>query len=301
MTLSIIIVNFNTKDLLRDCLDSLFKSSEKSKSSFDFEVIVVDNGSTDGSVESLKKLQTGKLTKLKIILNEENLGLGTANNQAFRQAQGEYILFLNPDTLILDNSLELMVNWLKNHPRVGALGCQILNKDGEVLGSGGFFPSLWRVFLWASALDHFSLIREVFGSYHPPTSFFTKEGNLDWVQGCAFLIRREVFDAVEGFEPKFFMYGEEVEFCFRIKKEGWEVWFSPKPKIIHLGGLKKEAAILGEIKSLLLFYQLHYPHWYLPILKFFLKLATLLRVTLFGIILKDEKLKKIYLKAWRTI
>lgn len=270
-----------------------------------FEVIVVDNGSTDGSVEYLRDLERqinfSQSTPLKVIFNDYNLGFSKANNQGFKISRGEYILFLNPDTLIFKNPLKLMIKWLKDHPHVGVLGCQILDKERKVLSSGGFFPNLWRVFLWSSGLDHLVLVSNLFGGYHPPASFFKKEQPLDWIQGCALLLRRKAFEDAGGFDREFFMYEEEVELCYRIKKGDWKIWFLPKPKIIHLGGEKKTASILGEMKGLLLFYQKHYPSWYLPFLRILIKLGSFFRIILFGIIRKDGYLKDIYSKAKQIV
>lgn len=284
--LSIIIVNYNTKELLEQCLESL---------TGDEEIIVVDNASTDGSVEMAEK----EFPKVKLVKNKENLGFAKANNQAFRQARGEYVLFLNPDTVVLGQASLKMVQWLEKHPRVGILGCQILDEDKKIRSSGGFFPNLWRVFLWMSGIDHFPPVARAFGAYHLPPSFFKAQGELDWVQGCALLARREVLEKIGGFDENFFMYAEEVDLCLRAKKLGWQVWFTPGAQIIHLGGGKTKRPILGEYKSLLYFFKKHFPSWHLPVLRFLLKLGAILRIGFFGIIKKNEELKKIYLGAYQ--
>ncbi len=284
--LSIIIVNYNTRDLLRQCLETL---------SLEAEIIVVDNASTDGSPEMVEKEFTG----VKLIRNQKNVGFAQANNQAFRQARGQNILFLNPDTIVLGQAPLKMVEWLKQHPKAGILGCQILDEDKKVRSSGGFFPNLWRVFWWMSGLDHFPLIARVVGAYHSPVSFFTVKRELDWVQGCALLARKEVIEKIGGFDEKFFMYAEEVDFCLRAKKAGWQIWFTPEIQIIHLGGEKTERPILGEYGSLLYFFKKHFVSWQMPALRLLLKMGAVFRMGFFGIIKRNEKIKKIYQRAYQ--
>jgi len=302
--LSIIIVNYNTKNLLGQCLRSIYTLYPIP---YTLEIIIVDNGSTDGSKEYLEKLQNSKTQKLKtnknfkikIIKNKKNFGFARANNQGIRQAQGEYILFLNPDTIVLNNAPFKMVEWLGRHPKVGILGCQILNKEKKICSSGGFFPTTWRVILWMSSLDHFSPVARTFGAYHLPVSFFSAQRELDWVQGCALMARKEVLEKISGFDDSFFMYAEEIELCLRTKKVGWQVWFTPKAQIVHLGKGKTERPILGEYKSLLYFFKKHFPFWHFSVLKLLLRLGAVLRIVFFGIIKKDEKLKKIYFQAFQ--
>lgn len=299
--LSIVIVNCNTKALLSQCLKSLMSNVKwpAAQDSFGMqmsnEIIVVDNGSNDDSVEMVKK----EFSQVKLIKNKENLGFAKANNQGIRQARGKYILFLNPDTIILDKALLKMVEWLKTRPRAGILGCQILDEKKKVHSSGGFFPNLWRVFLWMSGIDHFLPVARIFGAYHLPRSFFSTQRELDWVQGCALMARKEVITKISGFDENFFMYTEEIDLCLRAKKAGWQVWFTPKAQIIHLGGGKTTRPILGEYKSLLYFFKKHFTFWHFSVLKFLLRLGAILRMGFFGIIRKDEKLKEIYFQAFQ--
>ena len=306
MDLSIIIVSYNTKKLLKDCLKSAFESIEKKQSSskFQFEVFVVDNGSKDGSVEMVEK----DFPQVKLIENKENLGFAKANNQAIKKAQGRYILLLNSDTIVLGNTLSKMINWMDSHPEVGISSCQLLNPDRSIQATGGYFPTLPRVLAWMFFLDDLPFLGKAIKPFHPHTPQFytkdktyTKEQELDWVTGAFFLVRREVFKKIGVLDEKFFMYVEEMEFCFRAKESGFKVVFVPESSIIHLGQrssrVGSEGAVLGEYRGLLYFYKKHKPGWEIFPLRALLKIGAILRMVIFGL-LKGRKAGAVYAKAF---
>lgn len=285
MDLSVIIVSFNTKNLLQDCLKSIFSQTK----GINYEVIVVDNGSRDGSVEMVKKL-IKKNELIKLIENKKNLGFAKANNQALRQAQGEYILLLNSDTVLKDNPLSKLIRFAKKHPQAGVIGCKLLNKDGSDQPSVAPFFTLPWVFLWLLTGDRF-----LYSS--PP-----KTRQVDWVMGAALLAKKEAIDEVGLLDEKFFMYMEEVEWCYRIKKAGWEVWFYPEAEIFHLvRGSSPEGeqkAIWGIYKGLIYFYQKHFAPWQLSVLKFLLRTKAA-GAWLIGILTNNHYLKGTYAEAFR--
>lgn len=191
MKISVIIVSYNTKKILRECLTSIF---DKTKG-LDFEVVIVDNASTDGSVEMLES----RYKDIKILRNKENLGFAKANNQGIEVATGDYVLLLNSDTNLLENSLKVMVDYMGSNPDVGISSCQLVGKDGEIQPSGGFFPDLCRVFAWMFFLDDLPVVNKFIKPFHPHgPKFYTNDKwynffhYQDWVTGAFFLIRKEV-------------------------------------------------------------------------------------------------------------
>lgn len=268
------------------------------------EVIVVDNASTDQSSEMVQK----EFSKVVLIKNKKNLGFAAGNNIGIKRAKGDFILLLNSDTRLVEDSLTKMVDYMENNPRVGISSCQLVGKDGEIQASGGFFPSIFRVFAWMFFLDDIPLLGSLIKPFHPHSpNFYTKdpwyksEHFQDWVTGAFFLIRKKAVKEVGFLDEKFFMYVEEMEYCFRAKKKGWQVVFAPITKIIHLGSQSgtHKRAILGEYQGLKYFFGKHEPFWQMIFLRFFLKIGSLLRIFLFGIIKKDKEALKIYAEAFR--
>ena len=305
MDLSIIIVSFNTKKLTKETIDSVVDKTKRI--SYDF--IVIDNDSKDGSVEMLEKLS--KNLPLKLIKNKDNVGFGVANNQGMKIAKGKYILLLNSDTKVLDNTLGEMVLWMSENKKVGISTCALLNKDETLQGTGGYFPTLGKVFSWMFFLENIPFLSKLIKPYHPMHSqspfykgedFFKKAHQRDWVTGAFFLVRRQAFDDTGYFDKDYFMYVEEVDYCFRAKEKGWQVWFLPEWSIIHYGGASgtSEFSLLSEYKGIVVFYKKHMPKWQFPLLRLFLKSGAVLRFILFGLI-KGVGTAKIYAKAFRTV
>jgi len=295
LLVSIIIPSFNTKKLLQNCLRSIFEQTKN----ISFEVIVADNASTDGTV---KLIQT-KFPQVKLIKNRTNLGYAKANNQALRQAQGRVILFLNSDTIILEKAIEKSVEFIRQREDVDILGCQLLYQDKTIQPSGGFFPSLTRVFLQMFFIDDLPLVNHLVKPYQQKRkSFYRKTQKLDWVTGAFLMAKKKVVDKIKGFDEKFFMYSEEVDFCYRAKKAGFQVWFCPLAKIVHLKGKSSadgfRTAVLGEYQGLRKFYEKYQPGLGLLILRFLLKIGALLRIFVFGILKGDKNKKEIYEKAF---
>lgn len=257
--LSVVIVSFNTRQILSDCLASLFRFSPGEN----FEVIVVDNASADGSPAMVKK----DFPQVRLLVNRRNLGFGRANNQGAALARGEFILLLNSDTLVRPESLALLLAFARRQPRLGALGPGLLNADGTPQASAGSFPDLWVSFKMLFGEHFFPFCRVRFA--------YSRSRAVDWVVGAALLIKREVFRQVGGFDEKIFMYMEEVELCYRLKKAGFENFFYPEPKIVHLGGQSsvsgKKDPILNIYRGLLYFYRRHYSPLALSVLKLMLK------------------------------
>lgn len=302
--LSIVTVSYNIKKLMRECLRSIYKKGGK----VSLEVFVYDQTSTDGTPEMVSK----QFPQVKLLRDKKNIGFGPSNNVAMKKAVGRYILLLNSDTKIIQkNILEEMVSWMDDHPEVGISSCALVNPDRSLQGSGGYFPNLFRVFAWMFFLDDLPLLDRLIKPYHPMHAwspiykgegYFKKSHKQDWVTGAFFLIRRNVIDEIGYFDKDYFAYVEEVDYCYRASKKGWEIWYLPKWKVLHYGQATtgSEFATINELKNLKLFYSKHLPSWKLPILRIFLKSGAGLRMIIYGL-LKGGKVAKVYAKVIKEI
>ncbi len=294
MDLSIIIVSYNTKSDLKNCLKSIYKFTTDLR----FEVIVIDNNSQDGSPDLIKK----NFPQVKLVRSRDNLGFGKGNNLGASIAKGKYLLFLNSDTLLNDNVFKLSFDQIKDTTNLGAFTCRLLFTDGSIQPSGGYFPTLFRLFAWHTALDELPLLKQIIKPIHPDISFYQQNFEPDWVTGAFMIIPREIFLKLKGFDPHIFMYGEDLELCYRLKKHGLKVIYSSFPVITHLQSKSSSSrfAIVSEIKGIKYFFRKHQPSWQLFLVNLLFKLGSLLRLVLFGIILGNEAQKKAYQEALRA-
>lgn len=246
--LSIIILSFNTKDLTIKCLESIIKQYKKQLEKEEFETIIVDNGSTDDSVGAISNFQS-LISNLQLIENKENLGFSKGNNVGAKKAKGKYLFFLNSDTEVLDRGLLQMINFLEENPMIGVLGARLINLDGSDQKSVGRFYHLGNVFLMLFGGERLGLLRSA-----PKNAL-----NVDWVSGASMMVRQNIFERLGGFDEEFFMYMEDLELCYRVKKEGFKVYFYPYIKILHkqLGSSNKSFAIINIYKGLIYFYKKH--------------------------------------------
>lgn len=232
------IVSYNVKELLKDCLESIVNC----------EIIVVDNNSPDKSVQMVKR----DFPKVKLIESRENLGFAKGNNLGAKNSKGEFILFLNPDTKICPVSLKKMVEFLRAHPRVGIVGPQLLNADETLQPSVGVYPSILSLIL-EKPIDflerNMPLVRSFLGIFSVKYKKFTRPSPVDWVSGAALACRKKVWESLNGFDEKFFMYFEDVDLCFRAKKDGWKVYHLPESKIYHLRGKSQPAKSKKKAKT----------------------------------------------------
>ncbi|MEB3327904.1 MAG: glycosyltransferase family 2 protein [Candidatus Sericytochromatia bacterium] len=251
--LSIVIVNWNTRELLRACLDSVARATSVSH-----EVWVVDNGSTDGSPELVRDAYPD----VHLIANTDNRGFAAANNQALRLAQGAYVLLLNSDTVVHPGALDAMVAFLHTRPAVGAVGCKLLNADGSLQ------PSAHSFYATLGALVENQLVAAVWPWRHAHTPWLRLFDHsvarpVGWVCGAALMVRRPAMLEVGLLDEAFFMYGEEVDWQLRLRQAGWQVWFIPHARITHLGGGSSRQAVTAmrrqERASRARFVAKHYP------------------------------------------
>lgn len=283
MKLSIIILSFNTKALLDRCLTSVYTALKNS--SLTFEIIVIDNKSTDGSVELIQQ----KYPQVVSVFNTENIGFGKANNKGVRLSKGEYILFLNSDCEVIDNGIDILVQYLSTKPN-SFVGGKLFNEDKTPQQSCGPFYSLFII-----ALMLFFKGDQLHLSRYSPN----KERQVDWISGACIMVRKSDFLKVGGFDESIFMYMEEIDLLYRAKKMGMSTWFTPQAQFIHIGaassGHKKEP-VVNIYKGLLYFYKKHASILETKLLIYMLKLKAWFVIGICGII-KDRDLSAVYGKA----
>lgn len=288
MELSIIILSYNTKKLLHNCLSSIYSSLEDARISF--EVIVFDNASTDKSSQMVKE----NFPTVKLIASESNLGYGKANNRAVKVSRGRYLLFLNSDIVVLENAIGELYNFVVRSPGVDIAGGKLLNIDKSSQPSCGPFYSLQVVFgLLFLHGDRWGLTR-----YSP-----NKVKTVDWVSGACLCIKRTVFEKIGGFDEKIFMYMDEIDFLYRAKKIGYQVFFFPAAHFIHHGTASskgREKPILNIYRGLLYFYRKHKGGAELFLLQILLLVKAIIGA-LIGTLLQKQELRQSYLFAFKLV
>lgn len=232
MKVSIIIVSWNVRDLLKKCIESVFVFSKNTE----FEVIVVDNASSDGTAEMIQKY----FPEICFIKNEQNLGFAKANNLGIARAKGEYVLLLNPDTEFVEDALSKVVEKMDSDKKIGVLGCKLINQDKTTQSSVRKFPRILDIIAIFSKVYKF--IPSVLDKYLEKDFDYSKEQNVDQVMGAFFLVRKDVFSDIGMMDEKYFIWFEEVDFCLRAKKTGWDVLYFPSTCVIHYGGKSFEQA-----------------------------------------------------------
>jgi GT2 family glycosyltransferase len=225
---SIIIVNWNTKEYLRKCLDSISQAI----SEIDAEIIVVDNASNDGSVDMAQL----EFPCVKLIKNSKNLGFAMANNIGIASSVGSYLCLINSDVVVDRNCIKKLVQYLKENRNIGMAGPMIKNPDGTVQPSCYGYPTLWNMFSRAMALDRLFPHSKLFGGRR--MTYWTHDAiqSVEVLSGCFWCVRREALDSVGMLDEIFFMYAEDIDWCKRFRDTGWDVVFYPGAEAIHFGG-----------------------------------------------------------------
>jgi len=271
---SIIVVAWNVRDLLYNCLKSAYDQTK----GIDFEVIYVDNGSTDSSIEMLTK----KFPGITIIQNQKNEGFIKANNQGIKVAKGRYVLLLNSDTIVLDNAIGKIVKFADAHLEAGVVGCKVLNPDKSIQRTCLMYPSVANLFLFATCLYKVFPRSKLFGREHMTWWNYDDVREVEAVCGCFSLVRKEAIDQVGLMDPTYFTYCDEADWCYRFSQSGWKILFTPEPKIIHYGGQNtKHMAAKFRLQlsgSTLIFMKLHRNRLMFPFARFLTALFFFLRV-----------------------
>jgi GT2 family glycosyltransferase len=259
MDLSIIIVSWNVRELLRRCLQSVAGQQSIAKHPvgtvnsckprlvagdwrLTTEVIVIDNASSDGTVEMLR----AEFPDVHVIANPENIGFTRANNQALAIAQGRYLFLLNPDTEFRPGALQMLMDYMDTHPRVGIVGPQLSYGDGTLQSSRRRFPTLTTAFLESTKLQQWFPRNRVLTRYYMLDTSDDLTQEVDWVNGSAMFVRREVYDQIGGFDEAFFMYSEELDWCYRAKQAGWQIVYLPTAQVIHYEGKSSEQVVAAR-------------------------------------------------------
>lgn len=239
--LSIIIVNYNVKEFLLNLLDSLQKASKN----ISYEIIVVDNNSNDKSIEAVNKKYPSIIT----IKNNSNLGFGVANNQALKIAKGKYLLLINPDTIVKENTLDVMLNFMKDNQEIGVAGCKVLNPNGTIqLACRRSFPKPWVSFTKIIGLSALFPKSKLFAKYNLTYLNENQSYEVDAISGSFMMLSRKAYEKVGGFDSDFFMYGEDLDLCYRIKQNGFKVFYLSDTEIIHYKGESTKRSSIDETK-----------------------------------------------------
>ncbi len=260
MKLSIIIVNYNVKEFLLNLLDSLHKATAK----FESEILVVDNASEDGSVEAVKY----RYPSVKVFENKTNIGFGAANNQALGEASGEYIVLINPDTIVKEDTFANLIKFLEQTPDAGMVGCKVLNPDGSLqLPCRRSFPGPWTSFTKITGLSKLFPNSKLFAKYNLTYLNEDETYEVDAISGSFMMMRKEVYEKTKGFDKQFFMYGEDLDLCYRTQQEGYKVYYVHTTEIIHYKGESTKRSSIDETKvfydAMHLFVRKHFSSFWL--------------------------------------
>lgn len=260
MELSIIIINYNVKEFLQNLIHSL----QKALSKITHEIIVVDNASDDGSVEFIRE----KFPQINLIVNKTNVGFSKANNEALKVSKGKFILLINPDTIVSEDTITKMIDFINQYPEVGLAGCKILNPDGSLqLACRRSFPGPWTSFCKVTGLSTLFPKSKLFAKYNLTYLDENSTYEVDAISGSFMMMKREAYEKVGGFDEQFFMYGEDLDLCYRIQKNGYKVFYYPGTQIIHYKGESTKRSSLDETKyfynAMNLFVKKHFSSFYL--------------------------------------
>ena len=223
--ISIIILNWNTRELLAQCLTSI----EQYKGNLQLEIIVVDNASIDGSQAMLKE----NYPQILLVANDQNTGFAKGNNQAMQMARGDYFLLWNSDAFATPGAIQNLLQLAMKEPKAAIIGAQLRNADNSFQASYSPFPNQWREFLILTGLGR-ALLGHAYPSFGPEDEKGPQM--VDYVEGACLFVRRQAFQEVGGLDEGYFMYAEEVDWCYTMTKHGWQVWYQPEARVIHLGG-----------------------------------------------------------------
>lgn len=269
--LSIIIVSYNTKDLTVAAIESIINTVKK----VSYEIIIIDNNSQDKSVEVIDSLKQ-KIKNLILIKNKENLGFSKANNIGVKESKGKYVLFLNSDTVVYENTIDRMVEFMDSHKDSGATTCYLEMPNGKMDdASHRGFPTPWRAFCHFSGMSKLFSKSRLFSGYSLGWMDLTKTHEIEALAGAFMIVRRDAGEKVGWWDEDFFWYGEDLDFCYRLKERGWKIYFVPEFKTLHYkgasGGIKKESnnivkpsretrlkATNARFNAMKLFYKKHY-------------------------------------------
>jgi GT2 family glycosyltransferase len=254
--LSVVILCWNDQKVIHDAIRSIYEKTRE----VDYEVIVSDNGSAEGCVSGIRA--AFPYPNLRIVENRANLGFSRGNNAGIAAANGEYILILNPDTVMHEGALDKLVQFANQHPEAGAFGCRAVYPDGRYQTTAMVAPTVWRRWVHFLGLHRLGRFWSVFraGAYHGWKGDTERE--VEWQSGCCVMFRGELLKKLGGFDPQFFYHCEEVDLCKRVWKAGYKVLFTPAAQITHIGGQSvKRARTRFDLETHRSFYKYFYKHY----------------------------------------
>jgi GT2 family glycosyltransferase len=265
MTLSIVIVNYNTGKLLKSCLESVYAGANGTP----LDVWVVDNSSRDDSVPMIKS----HFPQVNVIESPCNVGFSKANNLVISRSRCDYILLLNPDTLVIGDAIDRMVKFMEEHPRVGIAGCKVLNRDGTLqLACRRSIPTPRVAFFRMTGLSRLFPNNRLMAEYNLTFKSPDQTHEVDAVSGAFLMIRRKAVEEIGPLDERFFMYGEELDWCLRAKRAGWAVMYHPDAQIIHYKGestkYNSRKATMEFYRAMYLFHKKHFAQNYSPVVNF---------------------------------
>lgn len=294
MDLSIIIVSFNTKDVLKKCLDSLFKFTK----GLEYEVIVIDNDSKDGSVEIVKRY----FPQIKLIINNKNQGFSKAVNQGIEISHGDYILILNSDSLFINNSIKKLVDFMASNNNVAIVGPKLLNLDHSLFYSCSHFSNfLNQLFPLLPILNH--RIPKTLRQMIDNKDFYSVKNEVDYMWGACLMFRQEILGKLKGFDEQFFLYSEEEDFCYRAKLLSLKVVYYPNACVIHIGQVSSskvhDKAYKQLYYSLYLFFKKHHSLLYAISFRLIIVILMIIKIFLYRFLsFAVRKKREIYDMTW---
>lgn len=301
LDLSVIILSYNTKDITAKCLNLLKGSKEycEKKLGNKVEVIVLDNASSDGSVDMVKTDHPW----VKLIVSRENLGFSKGNNMIMRNSKAPYILLLNSDVYVEEESLYKALAYFRVNLNCDVLGCKLNYVTGKLQPSAGNLPNFINVPLWISGLALLPFFN-IISPFHPKQkAYFKRAHQVGWVTGAFMCFRRKVFEVTGGFDENIFMYMEEIEFCKRTHDHGFKIWYVPTFQVVHLHGassrFEASPALLNELKGVRYYFRKHFKDWY-----WYIKLALikglLLRIIIFWVLRRTAR-ARVYMQGLAVV
>ncbi len=290
MDLSIIIISYNTKDLLRKCLQSI----EKAINDYSYEIIVVDNASKDGTIEMIKN----EFPQVHLIINNENIGFAKANNYGIQFSKGRYILLLNSDATLHINCLNKMIKFMETQKNAAALSPKVLNFDNTLQSKGNHFPSLTKALLLILKINKILAKKYLYKIF--PNLFWDENEirKVDWISGCCMLVKQDALKEIGLLPEDYFMYYEDLEWCWLAKNKGYDIWYYPEATITHMASSSPNNEIIKiSVISTLTFFRKHSKGFYgaiYLILELILALESLILNILFP--LSKKRIKNYYIK-----
>ncbi|MDO8573142.1 MAG: glycosyltransferase family 2 protein [Candidatus Daviesbacteria bacterium] len=292
LDLTVIILSFNTREITARCLSKLQLSVVCCQSRFKnkIKVIVLDNGSSDGSAQMIKS----DFPWVKLIASKENTGFSKGNNIVMKQAKTPFILLLNSDVYLEEESLYKAIAYFRVNLNCDVLGARLNYASGSLQLSAGNLPNPLNIISWIFG----------FRGFHPKNkSYFSKAHPVGWIMGAFFMLKREVFERTGGFDEKIFMHMEEVEWCRRIKNRGYRIWYVPQVEVVHLHGASTNFdlsdSFLNELKGIRYYLLKHYRGVYLP-MKLFLIIGLMFRVIAFSVLGKAKR-AGVYMEGMKVV